>query len=624
MPHIDTAIEMVALGLVILSAHIGGKICRRLKLSEVSGQLIGGAMVGPYVLELIGVVGPNSAYAQALYAFHFFIFVFLGMVAFGIGEELHFSRLRKVGRAGFVICVTHALTTFILITGSFYVASRLGISGLRPMPLWETMLIASIGVASAPAVAFVLMNQLRVEGRLRHILGSVIVLSDLIGVLLFSILAQVGAREIAETASGTAGLHPGANHTDTGYMGPIAKELGMAVLIGIGIFMFLRLLVRSKAVSLEPHDHQESDEDEFLHRLLAEHPSPSAEILLVIMGAVSLGCGIAYFNHWPFLITAIVAGFMAANFHSHALFASLKIENITPVLNIGFFALIGAKISFAGFSGSGIILAALYISMRMIGKLLGIRLGCMLMGEDRKITACLPSLMLPQAGVAAVEAVYVSEMLGKPEISTIVLPAIVFFEVSGVLIIEQSLRRWRSWVADEEKILRAHPARKGPADAARLLLDHLTRNFIVLNESGPNKSAVIEHLVDVAREHSDQHIDRAQALQVLGEREQLSPTGFGNGIAIPHCRLMGIGKAVLVLARHADGVEFGGVDNSPCDLILLMLTSARDPGQHLKLISAAAHVLGNEQVRQNLRQARNEQEFLEVIRSLTNEKHNTG
>ena len=48
--------------------------------------------------------------------------------------------------------------------------------------------------------------------------------------------------------------------------------------------------------------------------------------------------------------------------------------------------------------------------------------------------------MLPQAGVAAAEAVFASEILGKPQIAMIILPAILFFEVSGVFLIERGMK----------------------------------------------------------------------------------------------------------------------------------------------------------------------------------------
>ncbi len=604
--------QMMALGLVILAAHLGGKLCRRLRLSEVTGQLVGGALVGPYALHLSGILGPDQlAYDHALAAFQFFVFVFLSVVAFGIGEELHLSRVRQVGWTALGITGIQGFATWALITTGFLLWG--GRSAV------ECMLIGSIGVASAPAVTFVLMNQLQIEGRLRQVVGSVVVLADVAEVILFSLLLQISVRAQHLAGGGEAG---------EGVLLPVVMEVVFAALLGLLIYVILRLLVGRHAAAL--HEEERAGESKppaapdrgvmadaaFLHRVLAEHPSPSAEILLIVIGAVSLCAGVAYLEDWPFLITAILGGFLVANLHSHAIFDSLKIDNITPVLNLGFFALIGASISFETLSGETAMLAGIYVGTRLVGKVAGTWLGARVMCEDRKVTAVLPMLLLPQAGVGAVEAVYASAVLGKPEIAAIILPAIVFFEVFGVYMVDRTLRRWRSWVADEEKAVRNARLRSGAGEAARRLIGLLSPERVIAGLAAETKRGVLEEMVDRARELSEQHIDRAQALQVLGEREQLAPTGYGHGIAVPHCRLMGLERAVLVFGRHPKGVVFGGVDNEPCDLIMLILSSARKPSEHLQLLAATAHILGDEEIRRRLRAAPDEAGMLAVLQEV--------
>lgn len=588
---------MIALGLIILAAQLGGKLFIRLRLSQVTGQLIGGALVGPYALHLAGILpgGAGGPYDNALHSFHFFIFVFLSVVAFGIGEELHMSRIKKVGRAALGICLIQAGLTWIFISSAFYF--------LGGMDLMGSLLIGSIGIATAPAVTFVLMNQLRIEGRLRHVLGSIVVLDDLIEVIIFSFLLQISLRR----------LHPEAGGGLSVFF-PVVKEIVFALLVGGLIYLVLRLLVRRRAFSLEvEHDHIHRDEG-FLQRVLAEHPSPSAEIFLVVMGIVALGAGFVYYHHWPFLITAIFAGFLVANFHSHAIFDSLKIENITPILNLGFFALIGSGIDLSLLSRGLAWMAAMYVVTRMAGKILGTWLGCKIMKEEMKITACLPSLMLPQAGVAAVEAAYAGAVLGRPEISAIILPAIVFFEVVGVFMVDRGLSRWRSWVAGEEEEMKRRTPRTGLSESARRILDYISEDFVKIELEGKTKQEVIKELVSYAHSASDQHIDLPQALQVLGEREQLHSTGMGHGVAMPHCRLMGLDEPVLAFGRHPKGVDFDSPDYTPCDIILLILTCARNPAEHLQLLASAAHVLGNNRIRDGLRAARTSHEFIEVLR----------
>jgi mannitol/fructose-specific phosphotransferase system IIA component (Ntr-type)/Kef-type K+ transport system membrane component KefB len=598
----DISMQMIALGMLILAAHLGGKLFTRLRMSKVTGQLLGGALVGPYMLHLVGILpgSTGGAFDDAIHSFHFFIFVFLSIVAFGIGEELHISRIRKVGRAALGICLIQAGFTWLLISSAFYF--------LGGMDLVGALLIGSIGIATAPAVTFVLMNQLRIEGRLRHVLGSIVVLDDLLEVLIFSFLLQLSLKK----------LHPEAGGGLKVFL-PVLEEILIALAAGGLIYLVLRLLVRRKAFSLEVEHDLVHREEGFLQRILAEHPSPSAEIFMVVMGIVALGAGFVYYHHWPFLITAIFAGFLVANFHSHAIFDSLKIENITPVLNLGFFALIGAGIDLTILDRSLIWMAAMYIVTRLTGKVFGTWLGCKLMGEDKKVTACLPSLMLPQAGVAAVEAVYAGAILGRPEITGIILPAIVFFEVAGVLMVDRGLHRWRSWVADEENEMRLGTPRTGFSESVRRLLGYISEKNVKIELQGKNKQEVIKELVAHAVSATAQHIDLPQALQVLGEREQLHSTGMGHGVAMPHCRLMGLDEPVIVLGIHKEGVDFNSSDYTPCNIIMLILTCARNPAEHLQILASVAHVLGNSRIRDRLRAAEKPDDIIGILREVGKE-----
>ena len=96
-------IQMVTLGLLILAAHLGGKLFDRCGLSVATGQLLGGVLVGPWALQTIGLLPASVPYAEAVASFGFFIFIFVSLVVFSIGEELHLDRLRHVGRSTLLI-----------------------------------------------------------------------------------------------------------------------------------------------------------------------------------------------------------------------------------------------------------------------------------------------------------------------------------------------------------------------------------------------------------------------------------------------------------------------------------------------------------------------------------------
>ena len=148
----------------------------------------------------------------------------------------------------------------------------------------DARLPGSIGIATAPAGTFLLMNQRRIEGRLRHILGIIVVVDDLIEVIIFSLLVQLSLQR---NAAGSA--------TSMKVVVPVITEVLLALLVGGIIYRLLRLVVRRKALSLysAAEENKESENEVCLHRSLAEHPSPSAEIRPLARGTVSLGAGLA-------------------------------------------------------------------------------------------------------------------------------------------------------------------------------------------------------------------------------------------------------------------------------------------------------------------------------------------
>lgn len=419
-------IQMIAVGLLLLAAHLGGKLTDKLGLSDVTGQLLGGIMVGPYALGLLGIFkGPfEEGYNWAFQSFHFFTIVFLCVVAFGIGEELLFERIKRVGRAAVVISCIEATSTWVLITVSFYYIGE--------APLLRAMLIGSIGTATAPAVTFVLIHKLHIKGRLKALLANMVVLDDLIEVLVFSFFLQLSHQKIVESdlSLGRSLL-------------PVGRDIILAILIGLSVYVLLRILVAKYGFKVEKDEEDEGPDEVFLEHFLIEPDSPSIMIFILVMGLITLASGIGYYFHLPFLISAIVAGFLIANYHSHTIFDSLRLNNITPFLGLIFFALIGANVSFKGLSLGILLFVVLYIVSRTIGKLLGTWVGCIIMKEEKEVRQTLPFLMLPQAGVAAVESVLAGIVLNDPRLTTIILPAIVFFEVGGVIVSSYFLKRFR-------------------------------------------------------------------------------------------------------------------------------------------------------------------------------------
>jgi mannitol/fructose-specific phosphotransferase system IIA component (Ntr-type) len=80
--------------------------------------------------------------------------------------------------------------------------------------------------------------------------------------------------------------------------------------------------------------------------------------------------------------------------------------------------------------------------------------------------------------------------------------------------------------------------------------------------------------------------DEEELFQRLREREQLSSTGIGAGIAIPHCKMAGLRQAVLAVGLAPRGVEFGAADGQPVRLFFLAVSPEAAPAEHLRVLAA--------------------------------------
>lgn len=91
------------------------------------------------------------------------------------------------------------------------------------------------------------------------------------------------------------------------------------------------------------------------------------------------------------------------------------------------------------------------------------------------------------------------------------------------------------------------------------------------------------------------------AVEALQERENLGPTGVGNGIALPHARLAGLDRVLGVFLKLEKPLEFGAVDRKPVDLIFALFAPESSGVKHLKALAAASRVLRNDDICQKLR-----------------------
>ncbi|WP_390584639.1 PTS sugar transporter subunit IIA [Erythrobacter sp. MTPC3] len=120
---------------------------------------------------------------------------------------------------------------------------------------------------------------------------------------------------------------------------------------------------------------------------------------------------------------------------------------------------------------------------------------------------------------------------------------------------------------------------------------------VVIGRSG-NKQQI---LAQVSQCFADVYgLSQEDVLEGLEQREALGSTGFGRGVAIPHCRSTEVKRPTLVLLRVQEPVDFGSADAMPVSLFFGLVSPANAGATHLHALAAISRFARDETMLQSL------------------------
>ena len=99
----------------------------------------------------------------------------------------------------------------------------------------------------------------------------------------------------------------------------------------------------------------------------------------------------------------------------------------------------------------------------------------------------------------------------------------------------------------------------------------------------------------------------------LVARERLGSTGLGDGCALPHARVPGLGHTLAAFLRLEHGVDFDAPDQEPVDLVFGLLVPDESTDEHLQVLAAIAQVLSDATLRSSLRSAEEPGRIREIL-----------
>lgn len=376
------------LALILFSGLIFGRLVKFIKLPNVTGYLIAGLIIGPYILNLI----PKNIVTD----FELISEMALAFIAFSIGSEFKLSYLKRVGLTPIIIAIFEGLTATVLVTGVLVIFG---------FDIQISLLLGTIAAATAPAATIMVVKQYKAKGPVTETLLSVVALDDAVALIAFGFsMAIVNSMQ-----------HPGEGSAIMTVILPLIEIIG-SIVLGIILGLLFNIPLR------------------FFKK--------DSNRLIIVVGFIFLGSAIASMLGLSSLLLCMSMGTALINTSKSGESIFKIVDNITAPIFLIFFVVSGAELDITILPSIGLI-GILYVVFRVIGKISGAYIGSTLIKAPETVKKYIGFTLIPQAGVAIGLSLTASQTLpeyGKT-IRAVILCATLVYELIGPAMTKIGLKK---------------------------------------------------------------------------------------------------------------------------------------------------------------------------------------
>lgn len=361
---------------LLLVALLSTRLMRLIKLPNVTGYILTGIIMGPF---LFGLLFNNFSFTDIkqglIYNFvdkiGWVSTVALGFIAFSIGTSFKFSTIKALGKRVLVITVLEALGASLLVVAALLVAHFIF---PQYVSLELALTLSAIASATAPAATLMVIKQYRAHGPLVDTLLPVVALDDAAALILFAILFQIATA----LAGGSVSVYA-----------IIIKPL-LEITISLGVGAVLGFVIS------------------FANRFFKSRNNRLIWNIFSVFAAL----GFYYLFKSPMmggfelssLLTCMMAGAIYTNFVKESGRTLDVMDRFTSPVYMMFFVISGASLDLTiFFNGDGLVvvlIALTYLVFRVIGKWSGAFAGATITRCEPQVKKYLGFALVPQAGVA--------------------------------------------------------------------------------------------------------------------------------------------------------------------------------------------------------------------------------
>lgn len=354
----DTAHHLnliLVLGIAVFGGTIGAKLFQKLRIPQVVGYIVIGVVLGGSALDVI-----NARVAESLSPFNIFA---LGIIGFMIGGELKYDIFKQYGKQFLIILLSEGLFAFVIVGTAATLTSYL-FTGHFASSLALGLVLGAISSATAPAATVDVLWEYKTRGILTRTILAIVALDDGLALLLYG---------FATSFAGVL-LGSGEDNWLLNLLIPLWEIFG-AIAVGAVTGFILVLIFRYV---------QERD-----------------KLLTFAIASVMLTIGLSLILRVEAILAAMVLGATLVNFRPRRSRNAFElVETFSPPIYVLFFVLVGARLQVSGVPTWIIVLAAVYVVGRSVGKITGSWFGARMARAPAGVRRYLGICLFSQAGVA--------------------------------------------------------------------------------------------------------------------------------------------------------------------------------------------------------------------------------
>ncbi len=146
------------------------------------------------------------------------------------------------------------------------------------------------------------------------------------------------------------------------------------------------------------------------------------------------------------------------------------------------------------------------------------------------------------------------------------------------------------------------------------LTESVAEGAVIPELKANERDGVVEELVDVlVSSGAAKPAHRDELVEKILAREKQGSTGFGKGVAVPHVKHESVTQMRAAIGLSPRGVEFASLDKQPVYSVILLLSPADQPEEHLQAMEAIFGNLSKDTFRRFLHQAHSVEEVMSLL-----------